>query len=382
MASGPPAAVAATITIGSFEGPRSGAPFATASSALGYTRLRSSLLDPANFGPDGLVQHTVEIAPGTQTITDAYLADKTVFITSIFTGVVSAQEGDALRRFVLRGGCVLVDTDTGAAENTAARSMLQQLSINAGVGPSFACSNSATGGTIPSVSTTVTDGPFGLVVGGSFATSQMAAVIPDGRDRLVVVCDSGISVGRAFMPAGTFGADSGLVMYGGDPSGVDHFTIPGSGNYNPNNEIIYLNAISQCATDDPPCPLTKGFWKNHPGSWPVEELTLGCREYTKDELLALLLRPARSNVSTALAHQLIAARLNLEAGSDPSPVEETIARADALLCEFRSELPFDVPRGRQEQAMKRETNRLRDYNLVERTPICGLTYRFQEAARR
>jgi YVTN family beta-propeller protein len=35
------------------------------------------------------------------------------------------------------------------------------------------------------------------------------------------------------------------------------------------------------------CPLGQGFWKNHPGAWPVTSLPLGSQTYTQAALLAL-----------------------------------------------------------------------------------------------
>src|SRR5262249_11815529 len=40
------------------------------------------------------------------------------------------------------------------------------------------------------------------------------------------------------------------------------------------------------------CPLTQGYWKNHPNAWPVNSLMLGSQSYTKAELLAILNTPS------------------------------------------------------------------------------------------
>ena len=52
---------------------------------------------------------------------------------------------------------------------------------------------------------------------------------------------------------------------------------------------------------------------------------------TKQQLLDILHQPVRGNGLVSLAHQLIAAKLNIAAGADPSCIEETIAEADALI---------------------------------------------------
>jgi len=48
-------------------------------------------------------------------------------------------------------------------------------------------------------------------------------------------------------------------------------------------------------------------------------------------LLDILHEPVRGNGLLILAHQLIAAKLNIAAGADPSCIEGTIAEADALI---------------------------------------------------
>lgn len=60
------------------------------------------------------------------------------------------------------------------------------------------------------------------------------------------------------------------------------------------------------------CVLTQGYWKNHPGDWPVEGLTLGGDYYSKSDLIGILKQPVKGNGLISLAHQLIAAKLNYE----------------------------------------------------------------------
>jgi hypothetical protein len=80
------------------------------------------------------------------------------------------------------------------------------------------------------------------------------------------------------------------------------------------------------------CTFTLGFWKNHASAWPVTSLTLGAATFTEDQAIDLLRTPPRGgDASIILAHQLIAAKLNLAQGADGSSVAMTIADADALL---------------------------------------------------
>jgi hypothetical protein len=79
------------------------------------------------------------------------------------------------------------------------------------------------------------------------------------------------------------------------------------------------------------CTLAQGFWKNHPDAWPVSSLTLGTSSYTMAELLAILDEPVGGNGLIALARQLIAAKLNVASGANPSAISSAIAAADALI---------------------------------------------------
>jgi hypothetical protein len=79
------------------------------------------------------------------------------------------------------------------------------------------------------------------------------------------------------------------------------------------------------------CTFTQGYWKNHGSQWPVSNLKLGTVSYTKAQLLSILNTPAQGNGLIILAHQLIAAKLNIAQGADPSPVSSVIADADALI---------------------------------------------------
>jgi len=77
------------------------------------------------------------------------------------------------------------------------------------------------------------------------------------------------------------------------------------------------------------CTFTQGYWKNHPNAWPVSLLTLGTVTYTKTQLLSILTQPSQGNGLTILAHQLIAAKLNIAQGA--TPPSSLIGDADALI---------------------------------------------------
>jgi hypothetical protein len=79
------------------------------------------------------------------------------------------------------------------------------------------------------------------------------------------------------------------------------------------------------------CVFGQGFWKNHPDQWPVTQLQLGNVTYTEDQLLSILHQPVRGNGLVLLAHQEIAAKLNIANGADESCIQQTLAAADTLI---------------------------------------------------
>jgi cysteine synthase len=119
------------------------------------------------------------------------------------------------------------------------------------------------------------------------------------------------------------------------------------------------------------CPQGQGFWKNHPGLWPVTSLTLGRQTYTQAELLALFDTPPRGDASVILTHQLIAAKLNIASGSNPAPISSTIADADNLLSQFPGKLPYNVRTSAAiGQQMVNDANVLDRYNNGDLTSNC------------
>ncbi len=98
-----------------------------------------------------------------------------------------------------------------------------------------------------------------------------------------------------------------------------------------------------CSTQECPveggCTFTQGYWKTHgpiptgnnSNEWPVTSLTLGTVTYTDLELQSIFDTPAGGNGLISLAHQLMAAKLNIANGADGSSVAGAIAAADALI---------------------------------------------------
>src|SRR2546428_392503 len=119
------------------------------------------------------------------------------------------------------------------------------------------------------------------------------------------------------------------------------------------------------------CPLPQGFWKTHRSVWPVDSLTLGNQSYTQSELLTILQTPVRGDASLILAHQLIAAKLDIANGSKRTPVIASMASADSLLSGFAGKLPYAVkPASATGRVMVSDASVLENYNNTLLTPGC------------
>jgi hypothetical protein len=89
--------------------------------------------------------------------------------------------------------------------------------------------------------------------------------------------------------------------------------------------------VSGTTTNSTNCTYTWGYWKNHVELWPATSLMLGSVLYTQTELIDIFDEPVAGNGLISLAHQLIAAKLNILAGADPSAATAAINGADALI---------------------------------------------------
>lgn len=95
--------------------------------------------------------------------------------------------------------------------------------------------------------------------------------------------------------------------------------------------IAYFDDFSAVWGRSNICPLSQGFWKNHASLWPVTTLTIGGTPYMEAQLLTVLGTPPQDDAVLILAHQLIASLLDIDNGSDPSPVSGVIADAQSAL---------------------------------------------------
>ena len=60
-------------------------------------------------------------------------------------------------------------------------------------------------------------------------------------------------------------------------------------------------------------------------------ITLGTVSYTQTQLQPILDQPAKGNGLVTLAHQLVATKLNVAHGADPTDAAQAISDADAMI---------------------------------------------------
>ncbi|NJW51419.1 hypothetical protein [Salinimicrobium oceani] len=154
------------------------------------------------------------------------------------------------------------------------------------------------------------------------ANSNVAPELP--------ITEDSFSNGIYTLPVGDIKEIFVFVNAGGHSWGGDlHW---GNANY-----FLYELQLDTCST---PCTFGKGYWKNHsndnPGGqndvWPVMKLTLGDRDYNREELNNIM--DASNNVGHSLinfSQHLIAAKLNVANGAGNVDIEYTISEADSLI---------------------------------------------------
>ncbi|MEJ2367448.1 MAG: hypothetical protein P8Z49_03640 [Acidobacteriota bacterium] len=86
-----------------------------------------------------------------------------------------------------------------------------------------------------------------------------------------------------------------------------------------------------CCEETPPpggnCTLTQGFWKNHAGYWPLSTETELCGL----SWMTIFQTQPEGEAWYILAHQWIAATLNVANGADSTVIAEALSQAEAIL---------------------------------------------------
>ncbi len=155
--------------------------------------------------------------------------------------------------------------------------------------------------------------------------------ITDGTDSYALAGSdfAGVQLGDLFDETGVITQQVGELAEGAtyvvrvraNATGTDAGSTP--------SNILRVRTLARTIQD---CTYTQGYWKNHPEAWPVGSVTLGTVNYSAAQLMSIFNQPAAGNGLLSLAHQLIAAKLNIAQGaSAPAGVTAAIAAADALI---------------------------------------------------
>lgn len=127
--------------------------------------------------------------------------------------------------------------------------------------------------------------------------------------------------------------------------------------------------LQACGSSAANCPLSQGFWKNHLLDWPPIALggfEIGGVFYTPWQILTIFnAAPKRGNSYLILAHQFIAAKLNIANGSDPEPVNGALFLAENALSGVN--LLTDYTKN---SALNEIADFIEDYNTRDLTPDC------------
>ncbi len=99
------------------------------------------------------------------------------------------------------------------------------------------------------------------------------------------------------------------------------------------NEAASLTFDLACAEEEEEpnlCRFTSGFWKNNPEMWPVDALNIGGVEFSKDQLVEMMMAPIRGSGRLLMTRDLIAAKLNVANGCE-NLINKVIVQGDLYL---------------------------------------------------
>lgn len=171
-------------------------------------------------------------------------------------------------------------------------------------------------------------GPSTLVKTGDFTGAPVWTTAGNAGDYLMAPAQwMAIELGQLFDETGVNASSTDELAAGTDY--VVRVVAKGGGGFTDSQPTADLIVSTLTAAQN--CTFTIGYWKTHPEAWPVTSLTLGTVSYTQAELLSILNTPSGGNGLIILAHQLIAAKLNIANGADPSFISGVIASGDATI---------------------------------------------------
>ncbi len=99
----------------------------------------------------------------------------------------------------------------------------------------------------------------------------------------------------------------------------------------PWGNALYFKYSINVETCADACTNGMGWWKNNFEAWPGTGRILGDVYYTNAQLLSILNSPVKGNGLMSLSHHLIATKLNIANGSNPTDVAAAVQAADAMI---------------------------------------------------
>ena len=201
---------------------------------------RAYLLDPASFGPQGVVGRPIVVGPGIGVANDRTLAGVDVLFTGwVPTGSYSIAEKAALRAFVLAGGTLIATTDDSG------HTMVDAFGLTQGDG-----GGNPTPNTITDTGHPIAGGPFGTVT--AFNQYQATGHYPSLGQDAHEVGRNADGTSLAVIERGRLGPGSGAAIFVAD---VDVFSSSVFGGATVNATLIknlFAFATGQSAQPTPP----------------------------------------------------------------------------------------------------------------------------------
>lgn len=84
----------------------------------------------------------------------------------------------------------------------------------------------------------------------------------------------------------------------------------------------------------PPGTGSPGYWKNHPDAWPVNIISIGNINYSKEIAIQIMQTPEKGDKTYTMFNALISAKLNVIIGNDDSCIADTISKADIWMATY------------------------------------------------
>lgn len=225
-----------------------------------YENLRSRLLDPERFGPGGIADASVVLAPDLSAVDPSALSSIDLLVLSEVSNSFTTADANHVGQFVRSGGWLVLITDTlqltqPQAGNGAAPAHIVLQGLDGG--GSAASGNlvglqSSQAGRIENVASGILDGPFGLLTSDDRLGATFHNPLIPGAHSRVLAKRNGSPL-MLEIPARSLGPDSGGVLVAGDILFSDFFVPPAEIGLleNENNAIVFENFVYQAARPVP-----------------------------------------------------------------------------------------------------------------------------------